>query len=353
MAHIEYKELSLAKIRKTTLVVAVEEEKKENRKMVKVMPEVELSSGRKMPLLGMGTATFPVPSDDSATTAAVIAAIELGYRHFDTACVYGSERAVGKAIAAALERGLIGSRQEIFVTTKLWCTDMYADAVVPALQESIRNLGLEYVDLYLIHYPVRLKGEKNMVFTSESILPMEDLPRVWEAMERCQALGFAKSIGVSNFTLHKLSHFLPHAKIPPAVNQVEMHPLWQQKKLREFCTEKGIHVSAYSPLGAIGVLWGTNAVLDCDEVKRIAQSTGKTRAQVCLKWGLEQGVSVIVKSFNRERLKENMEIFDWKLSEEDKERLSKLPQKRYILAEPFVSPNGFYKSHAEMWDGEI
>ncbi|CAD5191461.1 unnamed protein product [Musa acuminata subsp. malaccensis] len=227
---------------------------------MEVEPQVVLNSGRRMPVLGMGTATYPVPPDETTTTA-VIDAIGLGYRHLDTASVYCSERAVGRAIATALERGLIGSRDELFVTTKLWCTDMHADRVVPALQESLRTLGLEYIDLYLIHYPVRLKGEKRMVFTGEDMIPL-DMPTVWEAMEKCQSLGLAKSIGVSNFTCKKLADLLNHARIPPAVNQVEVNPIWQQRKLRDFCSEKGIHVSAYSPLGAVGVLWGSNEYFD-------------------------------------------------------------------------------------------
>ncbi|KAJ8498497.1 hypothetical protein OPV22_009049 [Ensete ventricosum] len=106
------------------------------------------------------------------------------------------------------------------------------------------------------------------------------MPTVWEAMEKCQSLGLAKSIGVSNFTCKKLADLLTHARIPPAVNQVEVHPIWQQRKLRDLCSEKGIHVTAYSPLGAVGAVWGSNAVLECEEVKRIAQSMGKSRAQV-------------------------------------------------------------------------
>ncbi|RRT77668.1 hypothetical protein B296_00000849 [Ensete ventricosum] len=280
------------------------------------MQQVMLSSGRRMPVLGMGTATYPVPPDEIMTSA-VIDAIELGYRHFDTASVYGSERAVGQAIAAALERGLIRSRDELFVTTKLWCTDMHADGVVPALQESLRTLGLEYIDLYLIHYPVRLKGDKQMVFTSEDMIPL-DMPTVWEAMEKCQGLGLAKSIGVSNFTCRKLADLLSHAKIPPAVNQLE----------------------------SFGV------VMQCWNVKRSKELLSLwEKAEP--RWGVEQGGSIVVKSFNKERLKENMEIFDWNLKEEDKERLSLVPQKRLILVHPFISPNGFYKSHADFWDGDV
>ncbi|EHA8591731.1 putative D-galacturonate reductase [Cocos nucifera] len=132
-----------------------------------------------------------------------------------------------------------------------------------------------------------------------------------------------------------------------------MHPLWQQKKLREFCVQKGIHISAYSPLGALGVFWGTDKVLEAEEIKRIAQSMGKSRAQVCLRWAFQQGVSFVPKSFNKERLKENMEIFDWCLSVEDMEKLSLLPQERLVLVHALVSPTSFYKSHADFWDGEV
>ncbi|ERN11059.1 hypothetical protein AMTR_s00024p00111030 [Amborella trichopoda] len=180
-----------------------------------------------------------------------------------------------------------------------------------------------------------------------------DMRGTWEAMEKCCRMGLTKSIGVSNFSCKKLGDLLAHATIPPAVNQVEMHPLWQQRKLREFCGEKGIQVYAYSPLGGAGATWGTNAVLDSVVLKEIAHAHGKSTAQVSLRWILQQGAGLIAKSFKKERLKENLEMFDWELNEEEMQKIGELPPKKAILGEEWVSPNGPYKTLEELWDGEI
>eukprot|EP00262_Sarcandra_glabra_P014595 TRINITY_DN4294_c0_g1_i4.p1 TRINITY_DN4294_c0_g1~~TRINITY_DN4294_c0_g1_i4.p1 ORF type:complete len:321 (-),score=48.80 TRINITY_DN4294_c0_g1_i4:225-1187(-) len=317
------------------------------------IPEASLSSGcRSMPLIGMGTAAYPFKATNSMKSA-ILHAIELGYRHFDTAAIYQSEQSLGEAIAEALHVGIIKSRKELFITSKLWCSDGHRDLVVPAIQKTLRNLQLEYLDLYLIHFPVSMKpGMHEVPFVKEDILPM-DFKSVWEAMEDCQRLGLTKSIGVSNFSCKKLADLLAVATIPPAVNQVEMNPLWQQRKLREFCREKGIHVSGYSPLGGQGAIWGTKAVMECVVLKEIAEAKGKTLAQVALRWAYEQGVSVLVKSFNKERMKENLEIWDWALSDEEKEKISQIPQCKGFPGDGFVSVNGPYKSTVDLWDGEI
>ncbi|KAK1288679.1 hypothetical protein QJS10_CPB19g01603 [Acorus calamus] len=316
--------------------------------------EIILNSGHKMPVMGMGTASYPYP-DPETVESAVLEAISLGYRHFDTASAYRTERPLGRAISTAIQNGLINGRDDVFVTTKLWCGDADRDLVVPALKESLRALGMEYVDLYLIHFPGRVKkseGENGLIFSKEDILQF-DMRGTWEGMEECHRLGLARSIGVSNFSCKKLQLLLSHAVIPPAVNQVEMHPIWQQRKLRKLCSELGIHVSAYSPLGAGGALWGSTMVLESIEIKHIAEAKGKTPAQVCLRWAFEQGVSFLPKSFNKGRLKENMEIFDWKLDDEDLEKLNHIPQQRITIAEIHVSPNGPYQSIEDIWDGEL
>ncbi|XVE85551.1 hypothetical protein DITRI_Ditri17bG0099300 [Diplodiscus trichospermus] len=204
----------------------------------------------------------------------ILQAIKTGYRHFDTAALYQSEHPLGEAIYDALRLGLITSRDELFITSKLWCSDSHHDCVLPALQKTLRNLKLEYLDLYLVHWPVSLTS------------------------------------GVSNFSCKELQTVLSTAKIPPAVNQVEMNPLWQQEKLRKFCNKKAILIIAYSPLGAKGALWGSN--------------------RVCLRWAYEQGICVLVKSFNKERMKENLDIFNWKLSPEESHQISLLPQRQRI-----------------------
>ncbi|KAK3415004.1 hypothetical protein EUGRSUZ_H00577 [Eucalyptus grandis] len=310
-----------------------------------------LSSGHRMPLIGFGTFASPLPPLD-VLTSIFLEAIEVGYRHFDTAACYGSEEALGRAVAEALDRGLIESRSHIFITTKLWCTDTHPDLVLPALKKSLQKLGLKYVDLYLIHWPVRVKEGTEGFDYKGKLLPF-DMKGTWEAMEECFKLGLAKSIGVSNFGTKKLSDLLLHATIPPAVNQVEMNVAWQQEKLREYCRDKGIQVSAWFPLGANGAAWGTLAVVESHVLKEIAIARGKTVAQVALKWIYEQGASAIIKSFNKERMKENLQILDWGLSQEDLGKIKlQIPQRRGNPGGMFISEDGPYKSLDELWDGD-
>ncbi|CAN1151317.1 Non-functional NADPH-dependent codeinone reductase 2 [Linum perenne] len=219
------------------------------------VPEVILSSsGRRMPLLGMGTATSPLIGS-GATKSAVVHAIELGYRHFDTATLYQTEEPLGEAIAEAIELGLIKSRDELFVTSKLWCSDAHPDLVLLALQKSLHHLQLEYLDLYLIHWPVSSRpGTYEFPIKKEDFMAM-DFEGVWGAMEECQKMGLTKNIGV------------------------EINPLWQQKKLRDYCKSNGIVLSAYAPLGAKGTIWGSNRVLENEVLGEIAKAKGKTVAQ--------------------------------------------------------------------------
>ncbi|XP_074341659.1 non-functional NADPH-dependent codeinone reductase 2-like [Apium graveolens] len=317
----------------------------------KRIPECELSSNNAttIPLLGFGTAVYPLVDSDTMKES-IYNAIKVGYRHFDTAALYNSEKDLGEAVAEAVKCGIIKSRDELFITSKLWCSDAHPDRVLPALQNTLRNLGMEYLDLYLIHYPASIKpGSISLSFPKEDVLPL-DYKHVWEAMEECQIRSLTKAIGVSNFSCKKLEVILSLAKIPPAVNQVEMNPLWQQKKLREFCKEKNIHVTAYSPLGAKGTFWGTNKVMDSAVLQEIAIAKGKSLPQICLRWAYEQEVSVLVKSFNNKRMKENMDIFEWKLSPEELERINQLPQEQGNPALFFTSDEGPFKSVNDFWD---
>ncbi|KAL6219203.1 hypothetical protein ACLB2K_012409 [Fragaria x ananassa] len=288
------------------------------------IPEVvlESSNGRRtMHVLGFGTASNNL--QPQVLIEAVHEAIKLGYRHFDTASVYGSEQSLGAAIAQALELGLVASRDQLFITSKVWCNDAHPHLVIPALKKSLRNLGLEYLDLYLIHWPISANSsgtrisqwvwlifcraialtataivpplsakpaelsqieDKDPMPTEEEQMPV-DFKGVWDAMEEAQRLGLTKSIGISNFSTKKTQHMLSFATIPPAVNQVEMCPFWQQKKLRNFCKANGILVTAFSPLGAIGTSWGANHVLESKLLNEIAEAHGKFVAQICIRWG--------------------------------------------------------------------
>ncbi|XAR65008.1 Codeinone reductase (NADPH) [Bertholletia excelsa] len=317
------------------------------------IPQVALSSGSlTMPVVGLGTATFPYVGPE-VLKQAVLEAIGLGYRHFDTAAIYQTEQPLGEAIAEALSLGLIKSRDELFITSKLWCTDAHSDRVLPALQKTLENLKLDYLDLYLVHWPLSLKpGRLEYPIPKEDLISM-DFHSVWAAMEECQRQGLARSIGVSNFSCKKLGEILATAKIPPAVNQVEMNPIWQQKKLIKFCRANGVLVTAYSPLGAAGSPWGSKRVMECEMLKDIAKAKGRTLAQICLRWSYQQGVGIIVKSFNKERMKENLEIFDWELTDEEMKKIEEIPQRRGCLGEEYISENGPFKSVEELWDGEL
>ncbi|KAK6921582.1 NADP-dependent oxidoreductase domain [Dillenia turbinata] len=311
------------------------------------------SRGKAIPLIGFGTASFPFGECNSLVKESILHGIKLGYRHFNSAAIYQSEQPLGEAIVEALHLGLIKSRDDLFITSKLWCSDTHSHRVLPALQNSLKNLGLDYLDLYLIHYPVSIKGEGLQLTSREEDLVAMDFGSVWKAMEECQELGLSKSIGVSNFSIKKLNLLLSSAKIPPAVNQVGMNPLWRQKKLKEFCEEKGIHMSAYSPLGAVGTAWGSNRVMECEVLKHVARENRKTVAQVCLRWVYEQGASVLVKSFNKERMKENLDILDWKLNLEDLNKINQIPEIRGCPTTLFISDEGPYKTLEELWDEEM
>nr|WP_221472650.1 aldo/keto reductase [Amycolatopsis umgeniensis] len=240
-----------------------------------------------MPQLGFGV--FQVP--DEETTAAVKAALDAGYRSIDTATIYGNEAGVGKALA---ESGI--ARDELFITTKLWNSEQGYDATLKAFDASLAKLGLEQLDLYLIHWPT----------------PERDLYNdTWKAFEKLYADGRVRAIGVSNFQPAHLERLLGAGSVAPAVNQVEVHPYLQQAEVREFDAKHGIATEAWSPLAKGGDLLGEAAV------KALADKHGRTPAQVVLRWHLQLGNIVIPKSVTPSRIKENLDVFGFTLSEED------------------------------------
>ncbi|KAI9070961.1 hypothetical protein K1719_047077 [Acacia pycnantha] len=290
-----------------------------------IVPTVVISDNQRMPVMGLGTGDMVTFGE--VVKNAIIEGIKAGYRHFDTASSYGTEDALGDAVEEALKLGLIGSRDELFITSKLWFTDAHPDRVIPALKKSLGLLKLEYLDLYLIHMPISAKPGNSLFPPKEDIIPL-DLKGVWAAMEECRKLGIAKSIGVSNFPVRTLESLLSVATVPPCLNQVEMSVTCQQKEVREYCKEKGIFVTAYSPLGNAGSAWGSNRILDNEILINIAKSHGKSVAQVALRWLHEQGVGFIARSFNKDRMKQNLEIFDWSLTQDDLEKISQIKQIR-------------------------
>ncbi|KAK7386054.1 hypothetical protein VNO78_32125 [Psophocarpus tetragonolobus] len=301
------------------------------------------SSGQqRMPVVGMGSAPdFTCKKD---TKEAIIEAIKQGYRHFDTAAAYGSEQALGEALNEAIHLGLV-SRQDLFVTSKLWVTDNHPHLVLSALRKSLSSLQLDYLDLYLIHWPLCSQPAKfSFPIEVQDLLPF-DVKAVWEAMQECQKLGLTKSIGVSNFSVKKLQTLLSVSTTPPVVNQVEMNLAWQQKNLRDFCSSNGIVITAFSPLRK-GASRGPNEVMENDMLKEIAQAHGKSIAQVSLRWLYEQGVTFVPKSYDKERMNQNLHIFDWALTQEDHHKISQIHQSR-LISGPTKPQLG------DLWDDEI
>ncbi|CAL1371618.1 unnamed protein product [Linum trigynum] len=311
--------------------------------------EVRLNNGTRMPVIGLGTYSYQ--NDSYTTQQAIHLALQMGYRHFDTAKIYGSEPAVGAALADAFHQGKV-AREDVFVTSKLWGSDHHDP--VSALRRTLKNLRMEYLDLYLVHWPVKLKPWACNPMPEESEFEDLDLESTWAGMEQCIELGLCRSIGVSNFSTAKIEALLDFASIPPAVNQVEMHPMWRQSRLREVCGEHKIHVSAYSPLGGPGNAWGSTAVVESPIVQSIAHKHGATPAQVALQWGLAKGVSVVVKSFNQRRIRENMEAINLELDDGDIDDIDGLQEWKIMRGEFLVNDTTSpYKSLEELWDYEI
>nr|XP_014690829.1 aldo-keto reductase family 1 member C23-like protein isoform X1 [Equus asinus] len=293
----------------------------------------KLNDGHVIPVLGFGTyAPEEVPK--SETLEATKLAIDAGFRHIDSAHLYNNEKEVGQAIRSKIEDGTV-KREDIFYTSKLWTTFLRTELVRKALENSLKNLQLDYVDLYIIHSPIAMKPGEELFPEDEHgklIFDTVDLCATWEAMEKCKDAGLAKSIGVSNFNRRQLEMILnkPGLKYKPVCNQVECHPYLNQRKLLDFCKSKDIVLVAYSALGSqrpkIWVDQSSPVLLEDPVLCAMAKKYQRTPAQIALRYQLQRGVVVLAKSYNEKRIKENVQIFEFQLTSEDMKILDGLNQ---------------------------
>ncbi|GGA23382.1 aldo/keto reductase [Psychrobacillus lasiicapitis] len=265
-----------------------------------------LNNGVEMPWFGLGV--FKVEEGQELVDA-VKTAIKHGYRSIDTAAIYGNESGVGQGIREAMEETGI-ARENLFITSKVWNSELGYEKTIAAYEESLSKLGLDYLDLFLIHWPVEGKYKE-----------------AWRALETLYKEGRVKAIGVSNFQIHHLKDLMEDAEIKPMVNQVEYHPRLTQNELKAFCKENNIQLEAWSPLMQ-------GQLLDNEELQEIANKYGKTIAQVILRWDLQNGVITIPKSTKAHRIEENADVFEFELSEEDMQLIESLNQNHRVGPDP-------------------
>ncbi len=304
------------------------------------IPTVRLANGSQMPVIGLGLWKV----DGAAAPALVEEAARVGYRHFDCASDYGNEADVGVGLQNIVRSGT-ARREDLWVTSKLWNTNHSAKHVRPACERSLRDLKVDYLDLYLIHFPIALEyipPEKRYPagwFQDPDAAKPRMMParvpisETWQAMEELVSAGLVKDIGVSNFGTSLLRDMLSYAKIRPAVLQVEMHPYLTQEKLVRFCHEETIVVTAFSPLGApsyvpLGMATANDSVMNEQVVRDAAVRHKKTAAQIVLHWAVQRGTAAIPKTTKAERLRENLSIFDFELSSDEMNAISALNRNR-------------------------
>ncbi|MDN3723418.1 aldo/keto reductase [Aequorivita sp. SDUM287046] len=311
------------------------------------MKTLEFSNGDRMHAIGLGT----WKAGGKELKNAIKEAVHAGYRHIDTAAIYGNEEVIGEALSEIFAEGRI-FREDIFITSKLW-NDSHAEGQVrPALEESLKKLNLDYLDLYLIHWPVAFRNGVGSPKTPEDYLTPEEAPIIetWRQMEMLKKHGLARHIGVSNFSEKKLSEIVSEATIKPEMNQVELHPLLQQNSLLEYCKSENILVTAYSPLGSgdrSRAMKGEDEpnMMEINSLSEIAKERNATVPQVLIAWHNHRGCAAIPKSTTKEHIISNFKAADVSLTDADLKKIAKLDRQfRYITGKFFEEPSKGYEN---------
>jgi len=320
----------------------------------RIMKTLSFANGDAMPLVGLGT----WKANPGDVYQAVKEAVRAGYRHIDCAPIYGNEVEVGKAISESFNSELV-SRDELWVTSKLWNNAHAPRDVEPALRKTLADLRLDYLDLFLVHWPVLIDRDQLYPRTGQDLISLDQIPisKTWRAMEDLVAKGLCRHIGISNFSVAKIKSLLESAEIRPEMNQIELHPYLQQKNMLQFCEEKNIHLTAYAPLGSADRPRQLKAddeplLLEDPAVKNIAVHHSATPAQILLSWAIHRNVAVIPKSIHPERIRENLEAQTLSLSTDDLAEIDRLDRNRRYITGSFWTMEGSPYTLENLWDEE-
>ncbi|GAB2772455.1 aldo/keto reductase [Salinimicrobium soli] len=311
------------------------------------MKTLKFRNNDEMPAIGLGT----WKSDKGKVEEAVKIALNAGYRHVDCAATYGNEPEIGNAFSEVFKNGKI-KREEVWVTSKLWNDSHRKEEVIPALKQTLKDLQLDYLDLYLMHWPVAFKHGVGFPSGDDDYLSLEEVPIIetWNAMLEAKKQGLVKHIGVSNFSEKKLKDLMKESDEVPEMNQIELHPFLQQPEMLEYCKENNIHVTAYSPLGSgdrVSSMKADNepSLLEDPVIKKIADKHNAAPAQILIKWAVMRDTAVIPKSTSKNHIVSNLESEKIDLDADDLKEIAKLDRHfRYVTGEFFVTPGNPYEN---------
>lgn len=308
------------------------------------------SNKDRIPAIGLGT----WQSENKEVNNAVRYAIDIGYRHIDCAFIYGNEIPIGQAIKESLKSEEL-SREELWITSKLWNNSHKPEDVIPAIKKSIKDLRVDYLDLYLIHWPVVQKSDVINARNGSDFLPLNDvqIEETWEAMQELKQEGLAKHVGVCNFSIDKLKNFKKSGLPTPEVNQIELHPYLRQEDMLQYAQENQIVITAYSPLGRGLIYQGKTdfpTLLEHEIIKSIAEELQVSPAQVLIRWALERGTAVIPKSVNPKHIKSNLATLNFRLTDEHLQLINQLDRHYRYIDGTFWTGEGSPYTLERLWE---